>query len=215
MTKFSKFFNQKTDWFKACATLCYLIEAQVRLFASNFFFFQLLSKFQRIVAFYILYEAYRYEPNVQATGTPFEAVVYSSLMACMQTNERLGNKTSANTSLDETQPIGGSSINNLGTQLGQALPVGTQTLLTSSAPNSISADFNYRAEYRLLTDILVSVPKVSFLTNNTDRLKTIKSANSSAMRNARSPSRISTTTSRHLRRTCPSCLVPKPTLCLV
>jgi hypothetical protein len=52
MTKFNKFFNQKTDWFKACATLCYLIEAQ------------LLSKFQRIVAFYILYEAYRYETNV-------------------------------------------------------------------------------------------------------------------------------------------------------
>jgi hypothetical protein len=29
MNKFSKSFNQKTDWFKACATLCYLIEAQV------------------------------------------------------------------------------------------------------------------------------------------------------------------------------------------
>lgn len=29
MNKFSKFFSQKTDWFKACATLCYLIEAQV------------------------------------------------------------------------------------------------------------------------------------------------------------------------------------------
>ncbi|MCR2374258.1 hypothetical protein NSP65_21775, partial [Salmonella enterica] len=85
-------FNQKTDWFKACSTLCYLIEAQVspvRIVTK----LQLLSKFQRIVAFYILYEAYRYEPNVQATGTPFEAVVYSSLIACMQTNERLGNKT--------------------------------------------------------------------------------------------------------------------------
>jgi len=52
---------------------------------------------------------------VQATGTPFEAVVYSSLIACMQTNERLGNKTNANANLDETQQIGNTSINNLGT----------------------------------------------------------------------------------------------------
>ena len=28
MQKFSKFFN-KPDWFKACSTLCYLIEAKV------------------------------------------------------------------------------------------------------------------------------------------------------------------------------------------
>lgn len=117
-----------------------------------------MSKFQRIVAFYILYEAYRYEPNVQATGTPFEAVVYSSLIACMQTNERLGNKLSQGAAAEEGQS--GSSLNALGTPLGQALPVGTQTLLTSNAPNSISADFNYRAEYKLLTDILISVPKV-------------------------------------------------------
>jgi hypothetical protein len=112
------------------------------------------------VAFYILYEAYRYEPNVQATGTPFEAVVYSSLIACMQTNERLGSKLPQSASTEESQQS--SSLNALGTPLGQALPVGTQTLLTSSAPNSISADFNYRAEYKLLTDILVSVPKVSY-----------------------------------------------------
>jgi hypothetical protein len=118
----------------------------------------LLSKFQRIVAFYILYEAYRYEPNVQATGTPFEAVVYSSLMACMQTNERLGSKAQA-TSVEDNQAT--ASINNLGSQLSQVLPVGTHSLLTTNTPSSISADFNYRAEYKLLTDILVSVPKVS------------------------------------------------------
>lgn len=156
MNKFSKSFNQKTDWFKACSTLCYLIEAQVspvRIVTK----LQLLSKFQRIVAFYILYEAYRYEPNVQATGTPFEAVVYSSLIACMQTNERLGNKTQHQTT-EEGQP---GLINNLGAPTGSNLPVGTQTLLTSTSPNSISADFNYRAEYKLLTDILFSVPKVS------------------------------------------------------
>ena len=63
MVKFGKYFS-KPDWFKACSTLCYLIEAQV------------LSKTQRIVAFYILYEVYHHE-NVQMT--PFEAVVFNTL----------------------------------------------------------------------------------------------------------------------------------------
>ena len=65
--KFSKHFT-KPNWFKACSTLCYLIEAQ------------LLSRSQRVVAFYILYEVYRHENVVQMT--PFEAVVYSSLQSC-------------------------------------------------------------------------------------------------------------------------------------
>ena len=112
------------------------------------------------MAFYILYEAYRYETNVQATGTPFEAVVYSSLIACMQTNERLGSKQVQNAATDESAQHVPTSMNNLGNPLGQALPVGTQTLLTSNIPATISPDFNYRAEYKLLTDILVSVPKI-------------------------------------------------------
>ena len=68
--RFHKYFNTKLDWFKACTTLCYLIENQ------------LLSKSQRIVAFYILYEVYHHEQNI--TTTPFEAVVYNSLKACAQ-----------------------------------------------------------------------------------------------------------------------------------
>lgn len=46
----------------------------------------MLSKSQRIVAFYILYETYHHE-NVQMT--PFEAVVYSSLQSCAQAYETL------------------------------------------------------------------------------------------------------------------------------
>lgn len=38
---------------------------------------------------------------------------------------------------------------------------GTSALLNSSSPSSISADTHFRAEYKLLTDFLVSVPKVS------------------------------------------------------
>jgi len=45
MQKFSKLFV-KNDRFKACSTICYLIESQM------------LSRTQRIVAFYILYETY-------------------------------------------------------------------------------------------------------------------------------------------------------------
>ena len=66
--KFTRNFT-KPNWFKACSTLCYLIEAQM------------LSRSQRIVAFYILYEVYHHE-NVQMT--PFEAGVYSSLQSCAQ-----------------------------------------------------------------------------------------------------------------------------------
>ena len=68
---FEKCFNSfvkhfsRPDWFKACSTLCFLLEAQ------------LLSKAQRIVAFYILYEVYHHEPNVEST--PFEAVVLNTL----------------------------------------------------------------------------------------------------------------------------------------
>ena len=112
------------------------------------------------MAFYILYEAYRYETNVQATGISFENVVYSSFIACMQTNERLGSKQVQNAATDESAQHVPTSMNNLGNPLGQALPVGTQTLLTSNIPTTISPDFNYRAEYKLLTDILVSVPKI-------------------------------------------------------
>lgn len=39
---------------------------------------------------------------------------------------------------------------------------GTSALLNSSSPSSISADTHFRAEYKLLTDFLVSVPKVSY-----------------------------------------------------
>ena len=52
------------------------------------------------------------------------------------------------------------SISLLRAQLGQALPVRTQILLTSNIPTTISPDLNYQAEYKLLTDILVSVPKI-------------------------------------------------------
>jgi hypothetical protein len=78
----------------------------------------------------------------------------------MQTNERLGSKQVQNAATDESAQHVPTSINNLGNPLGQALPVGTQTLLTSNIPTTISPDFNYRAEYKLLTDILVSVPKI-------------------------------------------------------
>ena len=37
---------------------------------------------------------------------------------------------------------------------------GTTALLTQSNPCSISADANFRAEYKLLTDFLVSVPRI-------------------------------------------------------
>lgn len=67
MQKFRQYFY-KSDSFKVCSTLCYLIETQ------------LLEKNQRLVAFYILYEAYHHESNVKTT--PFEAVVYNSLQAC-------------------------------------------------------------------------------------------------------------------------------------
>ena len=39
---------------------------------------------------------------------------------------------------------------------------GTSALLNLSANCTISADSHFRAEYKLLTDFLVSVPKVSF-----------------------------------------------------
>ena len=37
---------------------------------------------------------------------------------------------------------------------------GLNALLNQSNPNSISPDANFRAEYKLLTDFLVSVPKI-------------------------------------------------------
>lgn len=63
LSHFNRFFN-KSEWFKACCSLSFLIEGN------------LLQKSQRIIAFYILYELYRHE-NVSTT--PFEAVVLSQL----------------------------------------------------------------------------------------------------------------------------------------
>ena len=75
---------------------------------------QLLSKSQRIIAFYILYELYHYE-NVKST--PFEAVVLSSIQTCIQH--------------------------------------------LNTATNQVGEDNQFKAEFKLLTDIMMSVPKMS------------------------------------------------------
>lgn len=59
----------RTQWFKICCDICYLME-------SN-----LLTKSQRIVAFYILYKVYNSE---SFKVTPFESVVLSSINHCTQ-----------------------------------------------------------------------------------------------------------------------------------
>ncbi|CDW77476.1 UNKNOWN [Stylonychia lemnae] len=100
LQQFQKF--NKAEQFRACCTLCQLLE-------NN-----LLSKSQRIIAFYILYQLYRHE-NVKST--PFEAVVMSSLQTCVQ------------------------HIN--------------------MSTNQVGEDNQYKAEFKLLTDFLVSVPKMS------------------------------------------------------
>ena len=43
---------------------------------------------------------------------------------------------------------------------GMGLTAGLNALLNQSNPNSISPDANFRAEYKLLTDFLVSVPRI-------------------------------------------------------
>lgn len=85
-----------------------------------------MEKNQRIVAFYILYEAYHHESNIKAT--PFEAVVYNCLQAC-------------------TTEI----------QLASQSPAGTQT---QEEPSPFSAEASFRAEFKLLSDFLVSVPRI-------------------------------------------------------
>jgi hypothetical protein len=75
---------------------------------------QLLTKSQRIVAFYILYELYHHE-NVKST--PFEAVVLSSFQTC-------------------------------------AWHLNTET-------NQVGEENQFKAEFKLLSDFLVSVPKIS------------------------------------------------------
>jgi len=73
--------------------------------------------------------------------TPFEAVVYSSLQACAQAYDHIS----------ESQKPAESA------QASQQDPAST---LEGGIPSSISADFHFRAEYKLLTDFLVSVPKI-------------------------------------------------------
>jgi hypothetical protein len=74
----------------------------------------LLSKSQRIISFYILYELYHHE-NVKST--PFEAVVLSSIQTC-------------------------ASHINPGT-------------------NQVGEENQFKAELKLLTDFLFSVPKIA------------------------------------------------------
>jgi len=84
-----------------CCDITYLLEAN------------LLTKIQRLVAFYILYKVYNAE-NFRVT--PFESVVLSSINHCMQ--------------------------------------------VFTTKQDSYEA-FERRAEYTLLTDFVVSTPKVS------------------------------------------------------
>ena len=141
----------------------------------------MLSKSQRIVAFYILYEVYHHE-NVQMT--PFEAVVYSSLQACAQADQTIweaakqgrggglaGGSSGQSTAAPLNQALSGQShvhVNDLsgmnGATGGGNVPApasGTSALLSNANGSSISPDSHFRAEYKLLTDFLVSVPKVS------------------------------------------------------
>ena len=65
-------FNHKfsrNQWFKTCCSICYLLEGN------------LLTKSQRIVAFYILYKVYN---NENFKVTPFESIVLSSINQCHQ-----------------------------------------------------------------------------------------------------------------------------------
>jgi hypothetical protein len=95
-------FSKGDQQFRACCSLCYLIE-------NN-----LISKSQRIIAFYILYELYRNDMTVKST--PFEAVVLSSLQTCVQ------------------------HIN--------------------TATNQVGEENQLKAEFKLLTDFMISVPKI-------------------------------------------------------
>eukprot|EP00347_Sterkiella_histriomuscorum_P008145 403346208 len=100
LQQFLKF--SKPEQFRACCTLCQLLETNQ------------LSKSQRIIAFYILYQLYRHE-NV--SSTPFEAVVLSSFQTCLH------------------------HIN--------------------TATNQVGEENQLKAEFKLLTDFLVSIPKMS------------------------------------------------------
>ena len=74
----------------------------------------MISKSQRIIAFYILYELYRNDMTVKST--PFEAVVLSSLQTCVQ------------------------HIN--------------------TATNQVGEENQFKAEFKLLTDFMISVPRI-------------------------------------------------------
>lgn len=65
-------FNHKfsrSQWFRTCTTICYLLEGN------------LLTKNQRIIGFYILYKVYN---NENFKVSPFESIVLSSINQCMQ-----------------------------------------------------------------------------------------------------------------------------------
>ena len=99
------------------------------------------------MAFYILYETYHQE-NVQET--PFEAVVYNSLQACAQAHQNIkDNDVMPNSATADSTLVGGIQQ-----------PAGTAALLNQSNPSSIGPDAHFRAEYKLLTDFLISVPKI-------------------------------------------------------
>ena len=133
----------------------------------------MLSKSQRIVAFYILYEVYHHE-NVSLT--PFEAVVYNSLQACAQAHaslkenrplaENIAKAPLSAGSLPTTQINASSSLlSDISSTHSGGGPVnhgttGVTALLTQSNPDSTSPSANFRAEYKLLTDFLLSVPKI-------------------------------------------------------
>ena len=72
----------------------------------------MLTKSQRIIAFYILYKVYN---NESFKVTPFESIVLSSINKCIQ--------------------------------------------VLQTAPESVEA-FERRAEYQLLSDFVVSTPKI-------------------------------------------------------
>ena len=82
--------------------------------------------------------------------TPFEAVVYNSLQACAQAHQNIVDS--------EVKPKSGTADSTLVGGIQQ--PAGTAALLNQSNPSSIGADAHFRAEYKLLTDFLISVPKI-------------------------------------------------------
>lgn len=67
LQQFNNKFN-RNQWFSICCTICYLLEGN------------LLTKSQRIVAFYILYKVYN---NENFKVTPFESIVLSSINQCL------------------------------------------------------------------------------------------------------------------------------------